>query len=225
MSKERKGEEDLAIVKEHSEWDLLRERFENAARSGNVIDLTNDSDEGVVVEEATLAESDPVTDPSTIVGEGAETTIHWTPDENRVRTAMGEVMAKILSLRELLVRSFEDSRVTINVHSVDDINAKVRDLNRTIRSIGGEFRDALRKSIQNLGRLVHKANLLITDYNRSREEKTVIVEDEEDQIVERVVNSTVSRSLRPRQQNASSSRRSRRRQNLGLRDLKRRRKE
>ena len=179
MSKEEE-EEDLAIVREHSEWDLLRERFENAARAGNVIDLTNDSDEGVAVVEATLAESDPLTAPSTIVGEDAETTIQWTPAENRVRAAMGEVMAKILSLRELLVRSFEDSRVTINVHSVDDINAKVRDLNRTIRSIGGEFRDVLRKSIENLGRLVHKANLLITDYNRSREEETVIVEDEDE---------------------------------------------
>ena len=77
MSKEEE-EEDLAIVREHSEWDLLRERFEQAARAGNVIDLTNDSDEGVAVEEATLAESDPITAPSTIVGEDTETIIQWT---------------------------------------------------------------------------------------------------------------------------------------------------
>lgn len=214
-------DQDLAISHEHSEWDSLRERFENAAREGNVIDLTNDSDEGVALEEASMPRSDPLTSPSAIV---QVEDIQWTSDENRVRVAMGEVMAKVLSLRELLVRSFEDSRFIINVNSVDDVNAKVHDLNRTIRSIDGGFRGVLRTSIENLGRLVHKVNLLITDYNRSRDTVVLNDSDEEDQ-VERVVNSTVSRSLRPRQEGNEATRRIRRRESLGLRTLKRRRKD
>jgi hypothetical protein len=138
---------------------------------------------------------------------------------------MGEVMAKILSLRELLHRSFTDSDVHITIHSVDDINAKVCELNCTIRSMTGRLRSLLRSSIENLGRLVQKANLLISDYNRLKEDTFVDSDndDDDEEEVEQVINSTVSRRLRPRE--PEESRRNQIRSGLGLRPLKRRRRQ
>ena len=91
---DRERDGDIAIVREHSEWDLLRQRFENAAREGNVIDLTNESDEGETLDSeeaiASMPRNDPIeVQPSLIVpSEQETTTIQWTPEENQVRMAV-----------------------------------------------------------------------------------------------------------------------------------------
>lgn len=176
-------DDDVVIESENSAWDALRDRFESAAQQGGFIDLTDESSstgQTLSASEATESFNElpvPVA-AQTMVGASTPVAMDLTnstetPDALKpIKDAIHDVLDKLKAAREQLLGAMRTGEEVL-AKEIKAINRSVTVLQKKVNSFAEELQGAprLMHQIEELNKVVMKANILIQQYNKQNNDE------------------------------------------------------